>query len=130
MKLQSLFPHTAPLNIVDGSGNQTGITFEMVGADSKQYREAAKKAARLVLGKDKEMSSDYDLIEKSTAALYAACILGWSGLDDDDGSALPYSQAKALEFMVTPELSFIREQVEGFVFKRSEFFRPSTPAAV
>lgn len=129
MKLQALFPHTAALAIKDGSGQETGIKFDMVGADSKQYRDAAKKAAKSVLGQDKELTQDFDLIEKSNAGLYAACIVGWSGIEGDDGEPLPYSAAKALDFMMTPELGYIREQVEGFVFKRTEFFYKSSEAA-
>lgn len=129
MKLQALYPHTTTLDIKDGVGNPTDIKFSMVGADSKQYRDAAKKAAKSVLGKDKEISQDYDLIEKSNAALYAACILDWTGLEDESGAPVPYSQTKALEFMMTPELTFIREQVEAFVFKRAEFFRTGSAEA-
>jgi hypothetical protein len=126
MQLQNLFPTAADLPITFPDGTATGIVLKLVGQDSKQFRDVAKRMAGSMLGQQDK--PDVEALDKQGAELAAACIVGWSGIDDGD-SSLPYSSAKAIELMSMPELTFIRQQVEGFVSQRTNFFRKGTPAA-
>lgn len=115
-----------PLPITYPDGSPSGLVLQVVGQDSKAFREVAKKFAKQMLGTDAR--PDIDHLEQQNGELIAACIVGWSGLDDATGS-VPYSADKAVELMLTPELSFIREQVEGFAGKRTNFFRAGQETA-
>ena len=120
MDLAQLLPAPAEVVINLPDGTPTDIVFKMVGQDSKQFRDIAKKMARSMLGK--EQKPDIDALEQQNAELIASCVVGWKGLTED-GQPLDYTPAKALDLLNRPELSFIREQLEVCVAKRTNFFR-------
>lgn len=126
MELSSLFPITKDLVITTAQGDSTDLLFKVVGHDSKQFRAVAKKYAQQFLGVDK---IPVDELERQNAELLAACIIGWNNLTEG-GVPVPYTHEKAVELMMTPELSFIREQVERYVAQRVNFFRRDTEEAV
>jgi hypothetical protein len=123
----SLLPSTQDLPISNDAGQPTGIVLKVVGTNSKSYREAVKRSAKSMLGK--EAHQDFDLIERNNAHLAAACIVGWTGLLDERGEPVPYSPQTAIELMLMPELTYMKEAVEGFAADKARFFRPSDRAA-
>lgn len=125
MKITDLFPIAQILNIKDGLGEPTEIKFQVLGMESRPVREAAKRVHKSTVG---QVDPDIDSLEKGNAEVVAACIVGWSGIENADGP-VPYSHAKAVEYMLTPELTFMRAQVEEFVSKREVFFRKGDQAA-
>jgi hypothetical protein len=121
MEITDLFPIAQDLRVLFPDGTDTGVTLRVIGSDSSKFRAVAKKYAQLSLGKE---HPTVDEMDNQNAELCAVCVVGWTGLTEN-GEELPYSQEKALELMRKPELTFIREQVEGFVSKRANFFRKS-----
>ncbi len=126
MQLQNLFPITVDLPIKMPDGTETGIVLKVVGQDSQKFRRTAKQFANVMLASDQKPTAEE--LEKHGAELAAACIAGWTGLEEGE-QPIPYSHEKAVELMSMPELSFIREQVEGFASKRANFFRSSKAVA-
>jgi hypothetical protein len=142
MELHNLFPITVDLEVIMPTGEPTGITLKVVGQDSKQFRDASKKIAATMIGRDEDEKPDVELLEAQSVDMAAACVVGWTGLEhqvqneevNEQGETivktrlepLPYSSAKAVELLSMPQLTFMRQQVEAFVSKRAAFFRKST----
>lgn len=108
------------------NGEDSGVTLKVVSLDGSAPRAVARAYAQSIVGTD---TPDIAAMEKQNAEIVSACIVGWSGLQDDDGQPLPYSADKCLELLGNSELAFIREQVETFVSKRVNFFRTSEAVA-
>jgi hypothetical protein len=123
MDLSDLFPIARDLEIKMPDGTPTGIVLKVVGQDSKEFRNFAKRIASQVMSREDKVSVDE--LEKQGAEAVAACIVGWTSFLTN-GEPLPYSPEKAIELMATPELAFVREQVEAYVTQRANFFRPRT----
>jgi hypothetical protein len=117
MRIDNLYPTPQELLIKDGLGNLTDIKLKLVGIHSRQVRDVARRIHKETLGKD-----DVETLEKANAEIYATCITGWEGIENADGP-VPYTHQKAVEYLLTPELYFIREQVEEFVQEKTNFFR-------
>lgn len=128
VQLQDLFPITGSMEIKMPDGTPTGVVLKLVGQDSKQFRAVQKKSAQLLMPQNEGEKPTVEQLERAGAELVAACIVGWEGMVDGD-EEVPYSEKKALELMMTAELTFIREQVEAYVMKRTNFFRPGTGKA-
>jgi hypothetical protein len=128
MKLKQLLPSAQKLEITLPDGSPTGIVLSVVGQDSVTFRDCAKKWGQLML--DKAEKPNLNELETQNAELTAAFIVGWDGIEGDDGAPMIYSKEKALELMSNPELSFVREQVEEFARTRTHFFRTSAVPVV
>lgn len=122
MDLNDLLPVVGKLNIKLPNGQDTGIVFDVVGEDSAEYRKGAKVVAQMFYTEERPSP---DAHEKANNELFAGCVVGWTGLEQA-GKPIPYTAEKALELLSNPKLTYIRQQVEEFVQKRTEFFRPST----
>ena len=122
MKLSQLLPKSQDLPITFPDGEPTGIVLKVVGQDSKQVREVTKRFA-LIMDEQKPTLERMNQVEQRASEIVAACIVGWTGLEDEDGNPLPYSPDKALELVSKPELAFISEQVVRYAADRQNFFR-------
>lgn len=121
MELSDLIPGSQPLEVVLPSGEPTGIVLRVVGKESEQFFTASSKwTAHMQERGDKKLTLQE--LADMNADLMATLIVGWSGLTDN-GSPLPYSHGQAVKLMQTPELQFLRDQVEEFASKRTNFFR-------
>ena len=94
MQLQNLFPISVDLPINDVFGEPTGVVLKVVGQDSKAFRDVSKKIAATMLGNEEK--ADIEKMEKQGAEMAAACIAGWSGLEEGD-QPIPFSREKAVE---------------------------------
>lgn len=120
MKLESLFPQVAKLELIHPGTGATGVFLHVVGQDTKVFRDKAREIARSI-SKTKGQTADPVEMEREGIELVAACIVGWS----DEEAFGVYSPARALELMQMDELGWVREQVEAFVKERANFFRPA-----
>lgn len=121
MDLVQLKPSVAPLEIMHPTLGATGIILNLVGQDTKEFRDKVKQIAKFAtLNKAKDL--DIDMLEQQNLELVAACIVGWTGLEED-GIAIPFSTKKAFEIISDPAYSIVKEQVEVFVANRKNFFR-------
>ncbi|MEJ7929845.1 hypothetical protein WG922_07665 [Ramlibacter sp. AN1015] len=127
MELANLLPKAQPLEVIMPDGSPSGIVLQVVGHDSAQFTATAKKWANVMLEKEDGAKTNIDELEKQNADLVASFIVGWTGLEEN-GAPLPYSHEKAVQLMSMPELKFVRERVEAFASKRTNFFRPRTQA--
>lgn len=125
MKLESLLPSVQKMPLKHPvSGEETGIEFNLVGQDSKPFRDKARAISKGMIGK-KTQDLDPIAIEAESFELVAACIVGWN----DEEAFGPYTPSKAVELMKMDELAFAREQIEEFVKLRANFFRKLGEAA-
>ena len=120
--LADLKPCSAKLELLHPSNPEHNVFVDVVGYDSKQFRDLGKRIAKedLDKGPDNKLV-DVDVIEKRNAESVATFIVGW-----DEEVFGPFTQVKAIDLMLDPELSWIKEQVGAFISKRSNFFRKSS----
>lgn len=121
MKLTDLYPQSQKLAITLPNGAETGIVLDVVGQDSAQYRAVMLRQSKAFLGMEQN-TVDPAALAHMNAERVASHIVGWTNLEDEQGAPLAYSAEKAIELMAKPELSFVREQVEAFAEKRTNFF--------
>lgn len=126
MRIDQLFPIAQDLAILMPDGEPSGIVLKVISLDGSAPRAVARAYAQSVVGKD---SASIEEMEQHSYNVLAACVIGWSGVQDENGNELPFSQEKVRELFGKSELSFIREQVEAFVSKRAHFFRRSESKA-
>lgn len=127
MRVNEMLPVVKQLEIKMPDGSNTGVVLTVVGQDSVQFRSMARKlASSMTTRKDRP---SIDELEQQNAELIATCIVGWTGLEDEEGNPLPYSHEEALKLMTNPGLHFMRDQVEEFAKERTNFFRGSAEGA-
>jgi hypothetical protein len=120
MRIDQIFPVAQEIVVLMPDGSPTDMKLKLVGTDSKVFSTLIHEQLQRRVGRTDALSIQERNRESQEQA--AAVIVGWSGLEDENGP-IPYSKEKAIELMATPEYAFIREQVEGFAAKRTNFFR-------
>jgi hypothetical protein len=122
MKLSQIMPQVTPMELKHPlTGVGLGIIFNLVGHDSRAFREKARELMKQKQGKKEE---DFLKLEQDNQDLVAACIQGWN--DEADEAFGPYSVQRANEVVKMDELVYVREQIELFVSQRANFFRTGT----
>lgn len=119
MKINQLLPTAQDFPITLPDGENSGIVLKLISLDAPAPRSVARTYAQNFVG----TKPTIEALEQQNGEVVAACIVGWSGLEDETGAPLPYSAEKAKELMCNSELAFVREQVESFISKRVNFFR-------
>lgn len=123
MQLSELFPQTATMELCHPiTGDQTGVVFNVVGHDSKPFRE---KARAILKSKQNKTTTALDT-ELENQELVAACIVGWNASAEEAFG--PYTPQRAAEIVKMDELVYVREQLEVFIAQRANFFRSSKTA--
>ena len=131
MRLNDLAPTTFSLELITPAGTKTGVFVELVGMDSKPFVDGIKKTQAAAQNADaagKKLSTDQK--QRLSAETLAGCIVGWTGLSDEDGNPLPHSYDKALEILLDPRFTWINQAVDGAIETRQNFFRPNEIKAV
>lgn len=127
MRINRMLPVVRQLEIKMPDGSVSGVVLSVVGQDSVQFRNMAKKFhAEMLTRKEKPT---FDELEQHNAELIASCVVGWDGLEDDEGNPLGHSHNEAVKLMLNPGLAFMRDQVEEFAKERTNFFRGSAEGA-
>lgn len=132
MQFSNLLPVAVDLAITMPDGSDSGVTLKLVGQDSKQYLEAAKRTVVLQdeIRQAKAVTVELlDKVQQDAAERIASHIVGWTGAIDEHGSQIPYSREAAIELMSNPGTLHVREQVERYASERQHFFRRGTQAA-
>ena len=81
----------------------SGVTLCVASINSKAYKQAREQAMKPYLRDMRSGTLTYDDISeilKPAAAEHL--LLGWRGLEDDQGKPIPYSVGKALEYFKDP----------------------------
>lgn len=119
--LSTLLPTSQKLAVTMPDGSPSGLELQLVGQDSESFSKTSKKWAQRMLEKQGE-THNIDDLELQNAELIASLIVGWN-------LTTPYSPEEAVKLVLKPELRFVREQVEAFASKRTNFFRSSSSPA-
>jgi len=111
-------PATGAQLIDESTGEPVTIT--LVGRDSDEFRTAQRKNIDKRAAMQKRMMS-FEEIEAEATDTLVACTKGWKhvGLDGED---LPFSAENARKLYT--RYYWLREQVDVFVARRANFFRP------
>jgi len=105
MKLSNL---TVDVNAIENGTwvsdipNLPGVRFLVAGMESKAYRKAFAKELRTSTTRKERVSGnlDTDRIQEIQRKLVAKhCLLGWDGVEDDDGNNVLYSETLAYQLM-------------------------------
>lgn len=123
MKKSHMLPQTRDLVIKDVFGNDTDLVFTLISADNSAFTKLAKAYGQRMMKNPDTISLDE--ADQANCEMLATCVVGWTGWEDDEGNPIPHSQEEALDFMGNPGLKYVRDQVEGYVMKRTQFFRSS-----
>lgn len=91
----------------------TDVVFTILGTDSDVFKdlqsERGRKLMEEVQARGKGYAPTREDMDRSTCELLAKCTVGWSGLAEDDGTPIPFSQDRAIDiYMRYPR---IRDQI-------------------
>jgi hypothetical protein len=118
--MELVHPVTGDVMIQD---NGKPITIKVLGTDSKAYRNGQREYQRkriAKMAKSRNKSVDYTVSDEDAAILLAECTAGWDGIIVD-GKKLEFSKDAAEELYL--KFNWIREQVDGFIGDRANFFQ-------
>jgi hypothetical protein len=128
--IASITPITQKLGFTLPNGETAKFKFHVVGQDSRQFKDASKKFATLMLAHEAAGTKpSVDEIQNGNLDMMTACVVGWEDFTEDDGTAIPYSPEAARWIIGHPGTAYIREQVEAYIGQRANFFRKSDQEA-
>lgn len=103
------------------TGDETGITFDVMGSDAPLFRSNLRRLYDLLARKPDDPDLDPDHLKVLAEARLAGCALkGWTGMVWK-GAELKYSFDNAV--MVMTALPWVVQQVTFFRDRRSNFFK-------
>ncbi len=108
----------AELQIVNPiTGEKTDCYIEVMGVDSKAFREAKRQSQRKAVEVAKKEDSSLD-VDEITAGMLADVTVGWRGFTSK-GKAVKFSKKAAKELYAnSPDIA---NQVDLFMSKRANF---------
>jgi hypothetical protein len=90
-----------------------GVRLKVRGLDNTDCRRLRNKLVAEVPRVERIKGLDTATADAINAQLLAETVLvGWAGLEDEDGSPLPITKARALEILSDPSLIAFRNAVE------------------
>ena len=105
------------------TGEQTGASITMLGADSTVYKAKTKEISERRRLEGKTMTQEQ--AEEDSREILAACATGWEGITGDDGKELPFNEANIRAALEVPE---VYRQLGEFAMRRANFL-PSASAS-
>jgi hypothetical protein len=129
--LAALLPQVAKMEIIDASvwdaaepvnreepyEGGTGIWLNLVGKDTKVYKDKARQLLKANQGKKSDV---FTLLDEGQE-LTATSIVGWNEVGEEAFG--PYTPQRALELVKMDELGPMVEQIQEFTSRRQNFFR-------
>ncbi len=121
-EMKVMHPTSGAVLVQDGG---KPITIILVGEDSERHRRAVRvnsdrRLKRQTSGRPVQMTAEE--LENDSLELVVSCTIGWSGVVLD-GVEVPFSVDSAR--MVYKRLRWLREQVDAFIYDRSNFLKAS-----
>jgi len=98
---------------VDDIPDVQGLRLKVRGAYNNEWRRMQAKLLESVPRK-KKVGGRLEQEENDaimTKCLLNCCLLDWDGLDDKDGTVIPYSKEKARELLTDPRYKRFRDSV-------------------
>lgn len=102
-------------------GDPSGLRVRVRSADSRQFREAMDKLTRAAV-KRKAQSMTFEDSERSQVDILLAVTADWSGFEDDDGKAMPFTEANGRRIYGDPGYKWLTDQVTRAADDRRRFF--------
>jgi hypothetical protein len=104
-----------------GTGESVGATIVVVGSDGATYMAKVRELQRQHMHRVKrnpKASRSPQEIHDDAIQLVAACVTGWSGIEDDKGTIV-FSEANAIKLFTDHQWIF--EQVDAAINDRANF---------
>ena len=118
--IADLFAKTVSLELNDYDGNPTGIKLQVVGTDSKQFRDAEKRTLPYFNKLKGDLSpEDLSALSDINKEAIISLIVGW---DNDDAFGGAYTPELAKSIFVQEHAKVVLDQVEVFAKERANFF--------
>lgn len=90
-----------------------GVRLKVRGVENEDYQRLFNKLVTEIPRAERLKGPDAALMRDITTRLLVETVLiDWDGIDNDDGSPLPYSKEKAREVLSNPNLIAFRKAVE------------------
>ena len=105
------------------TGEDTDIVITVVGKDSATYRNAAKRIAGEKLPEETEAKEKE--LTKRGAELLTSCIRGWSGIEDSDNKAIPFTPEFAIELLSNTDFDSLAVQINAAIHDRTLYQKKS-----
>ena len=110
------------LDIASGEGS--GVFIKVLGTDSKAFKQRSAELSRNAVDRRRARDgqpADPDENDSDEAELLSNCTVAWRGLENDDGTDLVFTKAKAKELYLNYPL--IKEQVDRAISDRARFIK-------
>lgn len=89
-----------------------GVRLKVRGAGNGDYRRLQARLLRAIAAKKFDAEKEQSAAEAVGGELLARTVLlDWQGLENEDGSALPFSAETALQLLTDPEMRIFRDAV-------------------
>lgn len=121
MKLSKLKPQTQELPVYLPNGEDTGIRLKVVSKDNARVRELQRELF-VLSEKELDPAAKHRAVEQQAYKMAAACVVDWSGIEDEEGNPLQFSKEQCEALFHDPELMYLTETVMEFAGKRQHFF--------
>lgn len=124
---------SAEIQIKDPNGEPLGVTFEMAGPEHPERK-------RIIFAQNRKFLKEYQKsggkpvvqepedLEAQKLDNLAAFTLGWKGLVDDEGKAIPFSKQAALDMYRDPEMAWLVDQLDSALGDKELFITRSAKA--
>lgn len=90
-----------------------GVRLKVRGLENTDYRRLRNKLIADIPRAERLKGVDTITLEKINGHLLAETVLvGWDGIEGEDGQPLPFSKSKALEVIIDPAFVVFRQAVE------------------
>lgn len=100
-----------------------GVTITLRGLDSDEYQTTFRSIINRKLEKSNAIQTA-EKLEQENIELLVSVTMNWDGIEVD-GKHIPYSSERARLLYSDRRFPWIREQVEGFIGDRRNFWKPS-----
>ena len=125
--LFDLLPVSVPLELRHPvSGEPLGVSLNVVGPDSIQFRKARNAAFQRRALRAASNPMTIEEIAAENDELVASTIVGWSDNNYFGGS---FSEDAIKAIIANPGFNWLKKQVDDFTNINSNFFRPGTVTA-
>lgn len=113
------------------AANGEPVSIKVLGPDSGKYRtlsraQIRKRLAKRAAGQTEVTDADMDENDHDAMEILAGCTVGWAGVLDKAGAAIPCTFENAMKLY--ENYPVVREQVDFFLSERSNFLRASSKA--
>lgn len=103
-------------------GDGLSVTVAQAGAGNPRYQKVLRQLLKPYERQLKANTLDDDVFEDQVTKAYVeAVLLGWKGLEDDEGNEITYSKDKAYEILSNKENFAFKQQIIDLANEQAVF---------